>query len=57
MIERLEKHELPSKVGGEKRYLPPIEIVVIDGIEFGVHPDYMEEFLRIMGGIMDGETQ
>jgi len=46
MKERLEQHELPSKMGGEKTYLPPIEVVVVDGVEIGVHPDYKEEFLR-----------
>ena len=41
-----DRHELPSKMGGKKEYLPPIEVVVIDGVEIGVHTEYKEEFLR-----------
>ena len=37
-----DRHELPSKMGGKKEYLPPIEVVVIDGVEIGVHPDFKE---------------
>ena len=42
-----DKHELPAPMSGKKEYLPPIEVVVIDGVEIGVHPDYKEEFLRL----------
>jgi len=52
MKERLERHELPSKMGGKKTYLPPIEVVVVDGVEIGVHPDYKDRLLEIMGGII-----
>jgi len=48
MKERLQPHELPSKVGGEKRFLPPIEVIVVDGIEIGVHPDFRERFLEMV---------